>query len=77
MDYESLYLKYKQKNESLLAKLNFQEENFDTKIKKLEKNNLEGKKNLKKTENTIAYLNKLNNDNSADIKKKFLLFIVI
>ena len=40
-----LYL-LEQKNESLLAKLNSQEENFDTKIKKLEKNNLEGKKNF-------------------------------
>ena len=59
-----------QKNESLLAKINSNEENFDMKLKKLENNNLEGKKNLLKAENSIALLNKMNNDNSAEIKKK-------
>ena len=59
-----------QRNETLYAKLNSNEENFHMKIKNLEKNNLEGKKNLKKAENNIAILNKMNNDNSNEIKKK-------
>ena len=59
-----------QQNDALISKLNSNEENFDIKIKKLEKNNFEGKKTLKKAENTIALMNKINSDNSADIKKK-------
>ena len=67
---ESKLILLEQKNESLLAKLNSNEENFDTKIKKLEINNFEDKKTLKKAENTIAFLNKVNKDNSLEIKKK-------
>ena len=68
LEYKLILLE--QKNESLLAKINSNEENFDMKLKKLENNNLEGKKNLLKAENSIALLNKMNNDNSAEIKKK-------
>ena len=68
LEYKLILLE--QKNESLLAKLNSTEENFETKLKKLEKNNIEGKKGLKKAENTLAILHKMNNDNSAEIKKK-------
>ena len=67
---ESKLIFLEQRNEALLAKINSNEENFDTKIKKLEINNFEEKKTLKKAENTIAFLNKVNNDNSAEIKKK-------
>ena len=69
LEYKIILLE--QRNETLYAKLNSNEENFDMKIKNLEKNNLEGKKNLKKAENNIAILNKMNNDNSNEIKKKF------
>ena len=69
LEYKIILLE--QRNETLYAKLNSNEENFDMKIKNLEKNDLEGKKNLKKAENNIAILNKMNNDNSNEIKKKF------
>ena len=67
---ESKIILLEQRNDALISKLNSNEENFDIKLKKLEKNNFEGKKTLKKAENTIALMNKINNDNSAEIKKK-------
>ena len=59
-----------QTNENLKQKINNNEQNFELKIKKLEKNNFEEKKNLKKAENNLALLSKLNNDNNIELKKK-------
>ena len=71
---ESKIILLEQRNDALISKLNSNEENFDIKLKKLEKNNFEGKKSLKKAENTIALMNKINNDNSAEIKKKNIVY---
>ena len=68
LEYKLILLE--QKNETLMNKLNINEKNFDSKIKGLEKNNFEEKKNIKKTENAINILNKITNDNSNEIKKK-------
>ena len=68
LEYKLILLE--QKNEILMNKLNINEKNFDSKIKGLEKNNFEEKKNIKKTENAINILNKITNDNSNEIKKK-------
>ena len=68
LEYKIILLE--QRNDSLLARLNSNEENFEMKIKNLEKKDLEGKKNLKNAENNIAILNKINNDNSAEFEKK-------
>ena len=68
LEYKIILLE--QRNDSLLARLNSNEKNFDMKIKNLEKKDLEGKKNLKNAENNIAILNKINNDNSAELEKK-------
>ena len=68
LEYKLILLE--QKNEILMNKLNINEKNFDLKIKGLEKNNFEEKKNIKKTENAINILNKITNDNSNEIKKK-------
>ena len=68
LEYKLILLE--QKNETLMNKLNINEKNFDSKIKGLEKNNFEEKKNIKKTENAINILNKITNDNSNEIKKR-------
>ena len=68
LEYKLILLE--QKNETLMNKLNINEKNIDSKIKGLEKNNFEEKKNIKKTENAINILNKITNDNSNEIKKK-------
>ena len=68
LEYKLILLE--QKNEILMNKLNINEKNFDSKIKGLEKNNFEEKKNIKKTENAINILNKITNDNSNEIKKR-------
>ena len=62
-----------EKNEMLLNRLNTSEQKYELKIGKLEKNNLEDKTNLIKTEQALSLLNQRNNENSNEIKNKLNL----
>ena len=59
-----------ERNEFLLSRLNSNEQTYDSKIRKLEKNNIEDKNNIFKAEQTLILLSQKNNENSNELKNK-------
>ena len=62
-----------EQNTLLLSRLNNNEQKYETKIRKLEKNNMEDKNNIFIAEQNLAFLTQKNNENSNDIKNKISL----
>ena len=67
---ECKIISLEEKNELLLTRLNNTEQVYDSKIRKLEKNNIEDKSNIMNAQQTMALLNQKNNENSNDVKNK-------
>ena len=59
-----------ERNEFLISRLNSNEQTYDSKIRKLEKNNIEDKNNIFKAEQTLLLLSQKNNENSNELKNK-------
>lgn len=59
-----------ERNEFLLSRLNSNEQTYDSKIRKLEKNNIQDKNNIYKAEQTLILLSQKNNENSNELRNK-------